>query len=425
MMSKDKDPRFRNSKFLDFLKRVKTGEYELKDNKLIQHPEKANAAELERIESLTNEFNEAMKQDDQQQQVFNNFEGNFMEARNKVDIEDAKLEAMETQWKESTETVEKDIAKEAEERAERIQKMWSKLANEYDPENPELMAELENQFMKELNNWEENKLADHWQTAQDLEETQYIRKKYQPSPNNRYANHPNPHRQFIKCQSSGDIAGSILALEAHLQKHPQDHRALRMLGTLLQENDNDSLSVSLLLDALKTDPNCSETLFQLGVSCTNILDEITSMMYLQDWLNKEFPQIGLGELVSPQRLALDDYTSEEILAINRLLIEKFETAKNTGPITPKLLMATGVLYFIGRDYKFAVENFQASLHIDDQDYSGWNKFGAALAHLGQKELARDAYSKALDLKPNYMRTWVNLGLNYSNEVIKIFIKGRL
>lgn len=43
MMESDPDPRFKQSKFLQFLKKVNTGEYELtNDNKLVVHPEKAN-----------------------------------------------------------------------------------------------------------------------------------------------------------------------------------------------------------------------------------------------------------------------------------------------------------------------------------------------------------------------------------------------
>lgn len=42
MMESDPDPRFKQSKFLQFLKKVNTGEYELTtDNKLVVHPEKA------------------------------------------------------------------------------------------------------------------------------------------------------------------------------------------------------------------------------------------------------------------------------------------------------------------------------------------------------------------------------------------------
>ena len=194
-----------------------------------------------------------------------------------------------------------------------------------------------------------------------------------------------------------------------------------MIGTLLQENDQDNKSIAALMKAHEVDPQCSETLFQLGVSCTNVLDEITSMMYLQDWLLVERPLIAGNPLVSKERLAIDDYSAEEILAINQILLERFDHAMNTGPQDSKLLMAAGVLHFIGRHYKEAVECFQRSLHLDPKNYSGWNKFGAALAHQGHKDLSKNAYNKALDLKPNYMRSWVNLGLNHSNDVNSLFL----
>ncbi len=39
--------------------------------------------------------------------------------------------------------------------------------------------------------------------------------------------------------------------------------------------------------------------------------------------------------------------------------------------------------------------------------------GATLAHLGKPDEAMQAYHKALDLKPNYVRVWVNLGIAHA------------
>jgi len=67
----------------------------------------------------------------------------------------------------------------------------------------------------------------------------------------------------------------------------------------------------------------------------------------------------------------------------------------------------------------------------------WNKLGATLAHLGRADEAIEAYHKALDLKPNYVRVWVNLGIAHSFKVfiflfyytleykIILIIKGRI
>lgn len=69
-----------------------------------------------------------------------------------------------------------------------------------------------------------------------------------------------------------------------------------------------------------------------------------------------------------------------------------------------------MLYFIKRDYEISVGLFDRALKIDPTNYSLWNKMGAALAHLGRPDEAIDCYHRALEIKPNYVRVWVNLGI---------------
>lgn len=57
----------------------------------------------------------------------------------------------------------------------------------------------------------------------------------------------------------------------------------------------------------------------------------------------------------------------------------------------------------------------------------WNKLGATRAN-GQKSAAAvAAYRHALELKPNYVRAWSNMGIGYTNmgqyeEAIKYFVR---
>lgn len=53
---------------------------------------------------------------------------------------------------------------------------------------------------------------------------------------------------------------------------------------------------------------------------------------------------------------------------------------------------------------------RAALGIRPRDYSLWNKLGATLANSSRSQEAVAAYQKALDLKPNYMRAWTNMGI---------------
>ena len=45
----------------------------------------------------------------------------------------------------------------------------------------------------------------------------------------------------------------------------------------------------------------------------------------------------------------------------------------------------------------------------------WNKYGAALANNMKTDEAMGAYKQALDLRPNYVRTLVNIGLAHNNK----------
>ena len=49
-----------------------------------------------------------------------------------------------------------------------------------------------------------------------------------------------------------------------------------------------------------------------------------------------------------------------------------------------------------------------------QDYSLWNKLGATLANSARSAEAITAYQRALELKPNYMRAWTNMGISQAN-----------
>ena len=49
------------------------------------------------------------------------------------------------------------------------------------------------------------------------------------------------------------------------------------------------------------------------------------------------------------------------------------------------------------------------------DHTLWNKYGAALANSSNPKEAIEAYSQAVALRPNYVRTLVNIGLAYQNN----------
>ena len=72
-----------------------------------------------------------------------------------------------------------------------------------------------------------------------------------------------------------------------------------------------------------------------------------------------------------------------------------------------------MLHFIAREYHQSVVLFDEALKYNPENYALWNKLGATLAHLGRTDEAVDAYHRALELKPTFVRVWVNLGIAHA------------
>jgi peroxin-5 len=337
---------------------------------------------------------------------------------------------MEEKFQESTEQVEKEIQQDKVNRQKQLESLWGRMMSEYDPNNPELMENLNNEWTSMMADWKEDKFGDHWQAAQDLEEMQYLdmNKHYAFAKDNKFANQTGLHREFIEQTKKGDVNAAMLALEAHLAQHPEDHLGWRMLASLAHESDMDQKCVSAVSQALAVEPTCLRSLLQIGTSCANILDEIHSVMYLHRWLicNPKYAKLAGGVIVDENRVEMGDYTQEEILAINVIILERFAEARNAGGLNdPDFCLANAIVSYIGREYKLAVDMMNRALDIDPKNYSNWNKLGACLAQLYETEMSRKAYRQALDLKPNYVRPWVNLGMTYSAKVSPELISARV
>lgn len=60
--------------------------------------------------------------------------------------------------------------------------------------------------------------------------------------------------------------------------------------------------------------------------------------------------------------------------------------------------------------------FERAIKENPIDHAVWNQYGAALANNMRTDEAVAAYKQALDLRPNYVRTLVNIGLAHNNKV---------
>lgn len=392
VLENDPDPRFQNSKLLSLLKKLQTGEYQIKDNQLIKQ------GDLGDLNSAWEGAQEEVKMDKAWERA--QMSGAWAEEEHKIESR--------PQEEEETNKV--------------FDKIWAKMqAGEF--ESPE--AELDEEYKKILEQMEkagegnlEDVFADMWNVEQDIQEYQAygdIDADYKFGEQNPFENEAKPLELASNLLNEGDIKSAIMALEAHLQKHPNDSNSWRVLGKLHMDNDEDRRAVRCLLNSVNIDPTNLDNLLALGVSCTNILDEVQAMNHLKHWMlnNPKYKHLGTDPNIIPENLIGKSITMEEIKNMNQNMLQHFEQARASNPQDPELATSLAVLYFIARDYKASVSLFNEALKYDTNNYSLWNKLGATLAHLGRADEAVEAYNRALEFKPNYVRAWVNLGIAHA------------
>ena len=127
------------------------------------------------------------------------------------------------------------------------------------------------------------------------------------------------------------------------------------------------------------------------------------MKYLTSWLKYHPDFCSLPILEKGDVLQLDDLEKAFIESHN---IKKQDT---------QVIIALGVIQFIRRDFAKATQYFETAIKENPMDHSVWNKYGAALANSLKTEDAMAAYKQAIDLRPNYVRTLVNIGLAHDNK----------
>lgn len=225
--------------------------------------------------------------------------------------------------------------------------------------------------------------------------------EYVFSENNPMDVESDPMARAIDCLNSGETRQAILAFEAQLKRH-EDPETWRILGKILQEQDQDMPACSCLIKAYQLDPKNLDTLLSLSISCTNALEEDRALGFMREWLGNHprYQELiaGLGQRETFQ---------EGLRDMLHVYEHALEVAEGQDP---SLLTCMAVLQFLNRNFEAAIDLFNAALQRDGSNYSLWNKLGATYSHFGRPEQAIDCYHKALELHPNYVRAWANLAI---------------
>ncbi|GBG64625.1 hypothetical protein CBR_g45681 [Chara braunii] len=243
-LSQNQDPKFKNSRFLQFVSKMSRGELIFDENGVkpgVESKASEWAAEFQEEhgpKSWVNEFSHASRQQDQ-------WADEFAE------------QVSDTDW---TQEFGEQVARGA----------FSGTEAEW--------LDSYNKFVEEQVKGEAGKSASS-------------RWLYQFADQNPYVGHPNPLREGQELFRKGLLSEAILALEAEVLKNPTSVDGWRLLGIAHAENDDDRQAIASMSQAREADPTNLEVLLSLGVSHTNELEAAEALDYLKAWLQNH-PKYG-------------------------------------------------------------------------------------------------------------------------------------
>ncbi|KAK5691419.1 Peroxisomal membrane signal receptor PTS1 [Elasticomyces elasticus] len=246
--------------------------------------------------------------------------------------------------------------------------------------------------------------------------------------NNLFDDVPNAFEEGLKImREGGSLSLAALAFEAAVQKQPEMVEAWVALGSAQAQNEKESPAIRAMEQALKLDSNNLDALMGLSVSYTNEGYDSLAYRTLERWVSVKYPQLGL----TPQGLDAAAQAEEEMGFTDRHQLHEKVTALflEAAQLNPEgmdvdidVQVGLGVLFYGSEDYDKAVDCFNAALDSaetgtmkrEGEEHLLWNRLGATLANSGRSEEAIEAYSRALELRPNFVRARYNLGVSCIN-----------
>ncbi|XP_067128388.1 peroxisomal targeting signal 1 receptor-like isoform X2 [Centruroides vittatus] len=360
------DPKFSDSEFLKFIRKLGEGSATSSENADI-------SAAAKKADIWSGEFNQKNVKDSQISNLAGTWGQEFVE-------------------NDSTSASKRKEDEEEEENFwEKLQKEWEQMAKE-EPE--------EHSWLNDFENFSEPY------------------KEYQFAEDNPMKTHSEPFEEGLEKLKEGDIPSAVLLFEAAVQSNPEHEMAWQYLGTTQAENEQDPQAISALKQCLKLNPRNLVALMSLAASYTNESLQQHACVTLQDWLKYNPKYSHLVPESSDSGLSLKMFAMPSMLSNEKHseICELYIRAARMCPNDPDpdVQCGLGILFNLTGEYDKAVDCFKAALQIRPEDSLLWNKLGATLANSNRSEEAVEAYHHALELSPGFIRSRFNLGISCIN-----------
>nr|CAG8612372.1 12939_t:CDS:2 [Entrophospora candida] len=373
-VEEEANPKFKNSNFMNFMKKLRDHEVSIEGNKVVEQnlsPSNAEwAADFDsnNKNNWANEFSTTTQQNKGKNKWTEEFiaQGNNTHANNWARDFAANMEEdidFAAKW---SEEFEKSFGKK-----NYKDKSWDELQDDWDKYTPSSMG-----YKPTPSQFEEY----HFQSA-----------------------NPTLSRS-TNTSSQLKLRESISALEAEVQLDPKNANAWYQLGIKQQENEHEAQAIAALKRAISLEPKILDAWLSLSASYTNEYRYAEADNALKSWIENNDKY---NHNLESQHAKIDHNDQ------HRFITQLFLNAAISNPgenLDPDVQIGLGILYNMSDEYSKAVDCFQSALTKRPNDYVLWNKLGATLANAKQFEKAVNAYSNALQINPFFIRAKYNLAV---------------
>lgn len=241
--------------------------------------------------------------------------------------------------------------------------------------------------------------------------------KFEDKERNQFLDLPkeqDPYEVGLQLMAHGaKLSEAALAFEAAIQRDESHIGAWLKLGEVQTQNEKEIAGIAALEKCLELHPENSEALMNLAISYINEGYDNAAFATLERWISTKYPQVT--EKARSENPSIDD---EDRFSLNKRVTDLFLMAAQVSPdyanMDPDVQLGLGVLFYANEDFDKTIDCFKAALSMNPDDAVMWNRLGASLANSNRSEEAVNAYFKALELKPTFVRARYNLGVSCIN-----------
>lgn len=237
-------------------------------------------------------------------------------------------------------------------------------------------------------------------------------KEYKFDEENPMSNVENAFEKGKAFLAQGDIPSAVLCFEAAVKQDPENPEIWELLGFSQAENEKDPNAIAALNKALSFNPNNMPVLMALAVSYTNESMQNQALKMLVKWMkcNPKYEALVPPQMLQSQEtpLASSLMGGPSLQDVQDLYIKAVQTSPNE--IDADIQEALGVLFNLSSEYDKAVDCFRAAVQVRPNSSKIWNRLGASLANGNRSVEAVEAYQRALDIQPGFIRARYNVGI---------------